>query len=241
MNKGFMDFFNAADADIFCVQETKMQRSQSVFSFDGYHEYWNSAVKKGYSGTAVFTREKPLAVSYSIDCPKYEDESGHDSEGRFSILEFSNFYLINVYVPNSQRELLRLEYRMQWQDDFTKYLTGLKKPVVICGDLNVAHTENDIKNARSNRRNAGFTDEEREKMTALLQAGYTDTFRFLNPDVKDAYTWWSYMGNARANNAGWRIDYFLVSEALNDKIERAFILPEIYGSDHCPVGLEIDI
>jgi len=238
--KGFMDFFKSAEADIFCIQETKMQRVQSNFDFSGYYEYWNDAVKKGYSGTAVFTRVKPVSVAYSTGDPKYENTAGHDAEGRFVILEYDSFYLINVYVPNSQRGLLRLSYRLKWQDDFTRYLCEFTKPVIICGDLNVAHTEADIKNAASNRRNAGFTDEEREKMTELLsRAGLTDTFRFKYPDVKNAYTWWSYMGNARANNVGWRIDYFLASNALKNKIENAFILPDVYGSDHCPVGVII--
>lgn len=239
MNKGFMDFFHQSDADIFCIQETKMQQEQSTFDFNGYHQYWNSAVKKGYSGTAVFTKVKPISEAYSMGLAKYEAESGRDNEGRLTILEYEDFYLVNIYTPNSKRELLRLDYRMEWEDDFRAYLKSLKKPAVICGDLNVAHTEMDIKNAKSNRRNAGFTDEEREKMTLLLSSGFIDTFRFLNPDVTNAYTWWSFMGNARANNVGWRIDYFLTSDILNERIENAYIYPNIFGSDHCPIGLDL--
>ncbi|MDR1688613.1 MAG: exodeoxyribonuclease III [Clostridiales bacterium] len=241
MNKGFMDFFKAGGADFFCIQETKMQREQSAFEFDGYFQYWNSAVKKGYSGTAVFSKTEPVSVTYSMGNSLYEDVSGHDNEGRLVILEYEKFYLINIYTPNSKHELLRLSYRMDWEDNFRSYLKSLKKPVIICGDLNVAHTEIDIKNAKSNRKNAGFTDEEREKMTMLLSSGFTDTFRYKNPDARDAYTWWSFMGNARANNVGWRIDYFLVSDILRKSIINANIYPEIFGSDHCPVGLEIDI
>lgn len=241
MNKGFMDFFNHADADIFCVQETKMQYEQSTFEFKGYKQFWNSAVKKGYSGTAVFTKHEPLSAAYSMGLPKYEDIPGHDNEGRLIVLEYDNFFLVNIYTPNSKQELLRLPYRMEWEDDFLRYLTNLKKPVIICGDLNVAHTEKDLKYARSNKRNAGFTDEEREKMTKLLSSGFTDTFRHSNPDVTNAYTWWSFMGNARANNSGWRIDYFIISDILKDKIENAYILPEILGSDHCPIGLDISL
>lgn len=235
LTKGFRDFFTASDADIFCVQETKMQQEQSDLVLPGYYEYWNSAVKKGYSGTAIFTRIKPLSVTYGMNIDT------HDQEGRIITLELSDFYLVNVYTPNSQRELARLNYRMQWEDDFCAYLLALNKtkPVIVCGDLNVAHQEIDIKNPNSNRRNAGFTDEERNKMSQLLQLGFTDSFRALYPDKQDAYTWWSYMMNARARNIGWRIDYFLVSNRLRPAIKEANIYAEIMGSDHCPVGLEL--
>lgn len=235
LTKGFMDFFNSMNADIFCVQETKMQPVQAPVELAGYEKYWNSAIKKGYSGTAIFTRIAPLSVSYGMNIEE------HDQEGRIITLEFDRFFLVNVYTPNSKRELLRLEYRMKWEDDFKAYLTELnkQKPVMICGDLNVAHQEIDIKNPKTNRRNAGFTDEERGKMTSLLQAGFTDTFRYLYPDKQDAYTWWSYMMNARARNIGWRIDYFLLSDGLKDSVKDAIIYPEIMGSDHCPIGLEI--
>ncbi|MDR3564742.1 MAG: exodeoxyribonuclease III [Negativicutes bacterium] len=234
-NKGFNDFFTSMNADIFCVQETKMQEDQNDLVLDGYEMYWNSAVKKGYSGTAVFTRLKPLSVSYGLNLAQ------HDQEGRMITLEFDSFFLVNVYTPNSQRELLRLDYRMQWEDDFRSYLQKLdqSKPLIVCGDANVAHQEIDIKNPKANRRNAGFTDEERERMTALLQSGFTDTFRLLYPDKKDAYTWWSYMMNARARNIGWRIDYFLVSDRLREAVKDSVIYADIMGSDHCPVGLEI--
>jgi len=236
-NKGFGDFFMSTGADIFCVQETKMHRSQSVLAFPGYHEYWNDAIKKGYSGTLTLTKAEPVSVCYGIDIPE------HDTEGRVITLEFKNFYLVNVYTPNAQAELKRLEYRMEWEDAFRGYLLDLDThlPVIVCGDLNVAHTEMDIKNAKSNVKNPGFTPDERAKMTALLDAGFIDTFRSLYPDKSDAYTWWSYMGTARERNVGWRIDYFLTSARLRDKITEAFILPEIYGSDHCPVGLEIHL
>ncbi|MDD4387512.1 MAG: exodeoxyribonuclease III [Clostridia bacterium] len=235
LTKGFEDFFNEVDADIFCVQETKMQEGQAQINFEGYSQYWNSAEKKGYSGTAIFTRIKPLSVSYGLGIEE------HDNEGRVITLEFDNFYLVNVYTPNSKRELERLDYRMIWEDEFKKHLKKLNetKPVILCGDLNVAHKEIDIKNAKSNRRSAGFTDEERNKMTVLLNDGFTDTFRYLYPDKVDAYSWWSYMGNARANNVGWRIDYFVVSDDIKDEIKGAYIYPEIMGSDHCPVGLDI--
>ncbi|MDF2568543.1 MAG: exoA [Sporomusa sp.] len=235
LGKGFEDFFNSVQADIFCIQETKMQQSQSELVLAGYDQYWNSAVKKGYSGTAIFTRLKPLAVTYGLNMEE------HDQEGRIITLEFEQFYLVNVYTPNSQRELLRLDYRIQWECDFRSHLLKLdkNKPVILCGDLNVAHEEIDIKNPKSNRKNAGFTDEERSHMTALLDSGFTDTFRFLYPDKKDAYTWWSYMMNARARNSGWRIDYFVVSNRLRESMKDAFIYPDIMGSDHCPVGLEI--
>ena len=233
MNKGFLDFFKQADADIFCVQETKMQREQAEFDFPGYHEYWNSAVKKGYSGTAVFTKTEPLAVTYGIGIEE------HDQEGRVITAEFPEFYLVDVYTPNSQRELERLAYRQVWEDAFRAYLLGLdaKKPVLVCGDLNVAHNDIDLKNFKSNRGNAGFTDEERAKLTELLAAGFTDSFRHLYPDKEGAYTLWSYMFKARQHNAGWRIDYWLVSNRWADKIEDSLIYSDIMGSDHCPVGL----
>lgn len=233
--KGFEVFFNSMDADIFCIQETKMQPDQAEIGLPGYEKYWNSAVKKGYSGTAVFTRIKPLTVTYGLN------KEEHDQEGRMITLEFEDFFLVNVYTPNSKRELLRLDYRMIWEDEFRNHLQNLnlKKPVIICGDINVAHQEIDIKNPKTNRRNAGFTDEERGKMTALLESGFTDTFRHIYPDKTDAYTWWSYMMNSRARNIGWRIDYFLVSNQLRDLIKDATIYPEVMGSDHCPIGLEI--
>lgn len=235
LTKGFADFFHSVQADIFCIQETKMQREQSELVLDGYEQYWNSAIKKGYSGTAVFTRIKPLSVCYGMNI------EAHDQEGRIITLEYDQFYLVNVYTPNSQRGLTRLDYRSQWEDDFRDYLARLDqtKPVILCGDLNVAHQEIDIKNPASNRKNAGFTDGERGKMTVLLAAGFTDSFRFLYPDQEHAYTWWSYMMNARARNIGWRIDYFIVSNRLREAVKDAFIYPQIMGSDHCPVGLEI--
>lgn len=235
LNKGFYDFFNQIDADIFCLQETKMQKGQAEIDTGAYLQYWNSAVKKGYSGTAIFTRIEPISVAYDIIKPE------HTGEGRAITLEFDNYYLVNLYVPNAQRGLLRLDYRMQWEDDLREYVQDLdaKKPVIICGDLNVAHNEIDLKNPKTNVGNAGFSYEEREKMTQLLGAGFVDSFRYLYPDKTDAYTWWSYMFNARANNAGWRIDYFLVSEKIKGSIKDSVIYPEILGSDHCPVGLEI--
>ena len=237
LQKGFMDFFNDVDADIFCIQETKVQQGQVQLSPDGYYQYWNYAVRKGYSGTALFSKQKPVSVVDGIGVNE------HDQEGRVITAEYDNFYLVNVYTPNSQRELERLDYRMQWEEEFRGYSKSLdeKKPVIICGDLNVAHREIDLKNPDSNRRNAGFTDEEREKMTILLDEGFTDSFRYLYPDVTDAYTWWSYMFRAREKNVGWRIDYFLVSDRLKETIKDAIIYSDIYGSDHCPVGLEIDI
>lgn len=235
LGKGFHDFFTAIDADVFCIQETKMQEDQAELNLAGFRQYWNSAVKKGYSGTAVFTRVEPVSVTYGMNIAE------HDQEGRIITLELDEFYLVNTYTPNSQRGLLRLDYRLKWEDDFRSYLLQLDKvkPVIVCGDINVAHQEIDIKNPKANRRNAGFTDEEREKLNLLLQAGFTDSFRHLYPDKRDAYTWWSYMMNARARNIGWRIDYFLVSERLRDSIRDSFIYPDILGSDHCPVGLEI--
>lgn len=236
INKGFLEFFQEADSDIFCLQETKLQEGQIHLDLEGYQQYWNYAVKKGYSGTAVFTRRNPLSVQYGLGRPE------HDREGRVLNLEFDDFYLVNVYTPNSQRGLARLEYRMEWEDVFREYLTELdsKKPVIICGDLNVAHKEIDIKNPASNRKNAGFTDEERAKMTELLDQGFIDSFRHFYPDKKDAYSWWSYFSNARERNIGWRIDYFLVSYRLKESLSDAAILSEIMGSDHCPVTLELE-
>ncbi len=232
--KGFSDAFKALDADFFCLQETKMQEGQLDLSFDGYTSFWNSAEKKGYSGTAIFTRKKPLSVRYGMGVEE------HDHEGRIVTLEMPDFYLVCVYVPNSQDGLRRLDYRMKWEDDFRRFVLGLDKPVVICGDLNVAHEEIDIKNPASNRRNAGFTDEEREKFSILLASGFTDSWRAQHPDeVK--YSWWSYRFHARENNAGWRIDYFVVSDSLRDKIVSTDIHNEIFGSDHCPVELVLDI
>ena len=235
LTKGFSDFFTEIGADIFCLQETKMQQGQAEIDFPGYEQFWNSADKKGYSGTAVFSRLKPLTAAYGIGVEH------HDREGRVITLEYNDFFLVNVYTPNAQRGLTRLDYRMAWEDDFSAYLRGLdtKKPVIVCGDLNVAHQEIDIKNPKSNRGNAGFTDEERGRMTELLASGFTDTFRFLYPDRRDAYTWWSYMANARARNIGWRIDYFLVSDRLQVSIKEAGIHADIQGSDHCPVSLEL--
>ena len=235
LKKGFEQFFNEIDADIFCVQETKMQEGQAEINFKGYWQYWNSAEKKGYSGTAIFTKIKPISVSYGIGIEE------HDKEGRVITLEYKDFYLVNCYTPNSKRELERLEYRMIWEDEFRKYLIKLDKikPVILCGDLNVAHKEIDLKNPKTNRHNAGFTDEERNKMTKLLDSKFIDTYRFLYPDKEETYTWWSYMGHAREKNIGWRIDYFIVSDRLKTKIKDATIYPEIYGSDHCPIGLEI--
>lgn len=235
INKGFNDFFTAAAADILCLQETKMQHGQAEVHFPGYEQFWNSAEKKGYSGTAVFSRQTPLSVAYGMGIAE------HDQEGRIITLEFDDFQLINVYTPNSQRGLTRLEYRMQWEDAFRDHVGRLaaQKPVIICGDLNVAHQEIDIKNPASNKNNAGFTQQERDKMTELLESGLTDSFRHLYPERRDAYSWWSYMSNARERNIGWRIDYFLVSRRLDQAIREAAILPEVMGSDHCPVVLEI--
>ena len=235
LGKGFLDAFSALDADIFSIQETKMQPGQAELDLPGYQQYWNSAEKKGYSGTAVFTRLEPLNVTYGIGSEE------HDREGRAITLEFEDFYLVNCYVPNAQRELTRLDWRMEWEDALREYLLGLdsRKPVIYCGDLNVAHQEIDLKNAKSNRGNAGFTDEERSKLTELLEAGFVDSFRHLYPDKTGAYSWWSYMFHAREKNAGWRIDYFLVSRSIADKINDSVIHPEIMGSDHCPVELDI--
>ena len=235
--KGFRETFAQLNADFFCLQETKMQPHQLDIVFDGYQSYWNSAEKKGYSGTAIFTRHTPLNVTYGIGI----DE--HDHEGRVITLEMADFYLVTVYTPNSQDGLRRLDYRMTWDDAFRDYLKALdaQKPVIVCGDMNVAHQEIDLKNPKTNRKNAGFTDEERAKFSELLDAGFTDTFRFRNPDVTGAYSWWSYRFNARKNNAGWRIDCFLVSNRIADKITATPIYSEVLGSDHCPVGLEIEL
>ncbi|RDU70145.1 exodeoxyribonuclease III [Helicobacter cholecystus] len=235
MNKGFMNFFKNVDADVFCIQESKMHRDQATFDFYGYEEYWNSAQKKGYSGVAIFSKREPLNIAYGMGIEH------HDKEGRIICAEYEKFYLVTVYTPNSQRELLRLEYRMEWEDDFRAYLKDLEKtkPVIVCGDLNVAHKEIDLKNPKTNRRNAGFTDEERAKFSTLLESGFIDTFRYFYPTLEGAYTWWSYMGKARENNTGWRIDYFLASKALQDSLVSAKIYPEVFGSDHCPVELQI--
>ena len=235
LTKGFMESFRDMDADIMCLQETKMQPEQAILDLPGYRQYWNSAEKKGYSGTAVFSRVEPLNVTYGLGIEE------HDHEGRVITLELPEYYLVTVYTPNSQKELARLDYRMTWEEAFKEYVLGLdaKKPVIICGDLNVAHKEIDLKNPKTNRKNAGFTDQERQKFTELLAAGFTDTFRHVYPDVTGAYTWWSYLRKARANNAGWRIDYFIVSEALKDRLVSASIHQEIFGSDHCPVELEL--
>ena len=237
LGKGFQDVFHTLDADMFCLQETKMQPGQAQVDCDGYEEYWYSAEKKGYSGTALFTRQKPIQVVYGMGMDQ------HDHEGRIITAEYEEFYLVTCYTPNSQNELKRLDYRMQWEDDFRDYMKELDavKPVILCGDLNVALEEIDLKNPKTNRRNAGFTDEERAKMTELLAAGFTDSFRHLHPDATGIYSWWSYRFKARQNNAGWRIDYFIVSDRIKDKIQKAEILTDIMGSDHCPVLLEIDL
>jgi exodeoxyribonuclease-3 len=237
VQKGFLDFFNETDADIFCLQETKLQEGQLNLALKGYNQYWNYAEKKGYSGTAVFSKAKPLNVMYGID----KDE--HNKEGRVITLEFENFFLVNVYTPNSKAELARLDYRMQWEDEFRAHVKALdsKKPVILCGDLNVAHKEIDLKNPKPNMKNAGFTMDERNKFTVLLENGFKDTFRYFYPEKEGIYSWWSYRFNARANNAGWRIDYFCVSERIQDRLSGAEIHCEILGSDHCPVSLEIDI
>jgi len=237
VQKGFLDFFNEADADIFCIQESKMQAGQLELDLPGYYQYWNYAEKKGYSGTAIFTKKEPLNVSYGIGVEE------HDKEGRVITLEFDNFFMITVYTPNSQNELARLPYRMEWEDAFLSYVKKLEetKPVIFCGDLNVAHKEIDLKNPKTNRRNAGFTDEEREKFSIILENGFVDTFRHFYPDMTDIYSWWSYRFSAREKNAGWRIDYFVVSESLKDSLQDAKIHTDIYGSDHCPVSLEINL
>lgn len=237
MGKGFMDSFKALDADVFCLQETKLQEGQIELDLPGYTQYWNYAEKKGYSGTAVFTKIKPLKVTYGIGIEE------HDHEGRVITLEFEDFYFITVYVPNSQRELTRLAYRQEWERVFLKYICGLEKskPVIYCGDLNVAHKEIDLKNPKSNHGNAGFTDEERECFTKVLDSGYTDTFRYFYPDKAEVYSWWSYMFHSREKNAGWRIDYFVASDKLKDKLVDAKIHTDIFGSDHCPVELDINL
>lgn len=236
VGKNFLDFFNEIDADIFCIQESKLQEGQIDLDLPGYHQYWNYAEKKGYSGTAIFTKQEPKSVSYGIGIEE------HDKEGRVITLEFDQFYMITVYTPNSQNELARLSYRMEWEDAFRAYLKKLEetKPVVVCGDLNVAHKEIDLKNPKTNRKNAGFTDEEREKFSVLLENGFIDTFRYFYPDAEGIYSWWSYRFQARAKNAGWRIDYFLVSECLKDNLKGAHIHTDVLGSDHCPVECTID-
>ena len=233
INKGFEDFFLKVDADIFCLQETKLQPEQVELSFEGYHQYFNSAVKKGYSGTAIFCKKEPLKVSFDLGMDK------HNDEGRVITLEYEDFFIITVYTPNSQRELARLTYRMEWEEDFRAYVMGLdqRKPVILCGDLNVAHQEIDLKNPKSNTKNAGFTMDEREKMTKLLGSGFIDTFRYKYPELTDSYTWWSYMFHAREKNVGWRIDYFLISERLKDRMEDSVIHMDRMGSDHCPIEL----
>lgn len=235
LNKGFLDYFHEADADVFCLQETKLQAGQVELDLPGYRQFWNYAEKKGYSGTAIFTKEEPLSVAYGIDAEE------HDREGRVIAAEFPDYYVVVCYTPNSQNELARLPYRMEWEDAFRAYLKRLEehKPVILCGDLNVAHQEIDLKNPKTNRKNAGFTDEERNKMTELLSAGFVDTFRHFYPDQKDIYSWWSYRFRAREKNAGWRIDYFIVSESLKERLADAKIHTEILGSDHCPVELDL--
>ena len=237
VQKGFEDTFKTLDADIFCIQESKMQAGQLDLSLDGYYQYWNYAEKKGYSGTAIFTKQEPVQVFYGMNMEE------HDKEGRVITLEFDTFYMVTVYTPNSQNELARLDYRMEWEDAFRNYLLVLnqKKPVIVCGDMNVAHREIDLKNPKTNRKNAGFTDEERGKFTELLKSGFVDTYRYLYPDTEGVYSWWSYRFSAKEKNAGWRIDYFLVSDTVKDKIQEAKIHMEIMGSDHCPVELEINI
>lgn len=235
VKKGFLNYFNEIDADIFCVQETKLQEGQIELDLDGYLQYWNYALKKGYSGTAVFTKKKPISVTYGVG------DENEEPEGRILTLEYEDFYLINVYTPNSQRDLARLHFRLQWEDRMRQYLTDLneKKPIILCGDLNVAVSEIDLKNAKSNRGNSGFTDEERGKMKELLNTGFIDSFRYFYPDATDQYTWWSYMRNVRERNIGWRIDYFIVSEKLKDQLKDSQIHSHVMGSDHCPVVLEL--
>ena len=236
-DKGFADAFKALDADFFCLQETKMQAGQLDLEFEGYRSYWNYAEKKGYSGTAIYSRHEPVAVTYGLGIEE------HDHEGRVITLEMPDFFLVTVYTPNSQDDLRRLDYRMRWEDDFRNYLLALdaKKPVIVCGDMNVAHEEIDLRNPKTNRRNAGFTDEERQKMTVLLGSGFTDTFRYFYPDMANQYSWWSYRFHAREKNAGWRIDYFLTSKRLDERLVGARIHSDIFGSDHCPVELTIEV
>ena len=237
VTKGFLDFFKEIDADIFCLQETKLQAGQIELELPDYHMYWNYAEKKGYSGTAIFTKEKPISVTYGIGIEE------HDKEGRVITAEFDSYYFVTCYTPNSQNELKRLDYRMKWEDDFREYIKSLDsiKPVILCGDLNVAHNEIDLKNPKSNRKNAGFTDEERGKMTLLLNSGFTDSFRYFNPDKEGVYSWWSYRFKAREKNAGWRIDYFITSSSIDSKLVSADIHTQIFGSDHCPVELVVDL
>ena len=237
VKKGFMDFFDQIDADAFCIQETKLQEGQIELDMPEYEDYWDYAVRKGYSGTAVFTKVKPVSVKLGLDEEKFSQE------GRVVTVEYENFYLVNCYTPNSQGELKRLDYRMEWEDYFADYLSSLdeKKPVILCGDLNVAHQEIDLKNPKTNRKNAGFSDEEREKMTRLLERGFTDSFRYLYPDATGMYTWWSYRFNARKNNAGWRIDYFIVSDRIKDRVKNFEIKSDVFGSDHCPIVIDVDI
>ena len=237
VQKGFLEYFNSTDADFFCIQESKLQEGQIALDLPGYHQYWNYAEKKGYSGTAIFTRHEPISVSYGLNIPE------HDTEGRVITLEYGNFYLVTCYTTNSQNELARLSYRMQWEDAFRSYLIELdqKKPVILCGDLNVAHEEIDLKNPKTNHKNAGFSDEERNKMTELLDAGFTDTFRYFYPDAENIYSWWSYRFKARAKNAGWRIDYFITSKRLDTQLKDAAIHTDIFGSDHCPIELTINL
>lgn len=237
VQKGFLEYFHSTDADFFCIQESKLQEGQINLDLPGYYQYWNYAVKKGYSGTAIFTRHEPLAFSYGLNIPE------HDTEGRVITLEYDNFYLVTCYTPNSQNELARLSYRMQWEDAFRSYLIDLdqKKPVILCGDLNVAHEEIDLKNPKTNHKNAGFSDEERNKMTELLASGFTDTFRHFYPDTENIYSWWSYRFKAREKNAGWRIDYFITSKQLDSRLKGAAIHTDIFGSDHCPIELTIDL
>lgn len=237
VKKGFMDYFKDVDADVFCIQESKLQEGQIELELEGYHQYWNYAVKKGYSGTAIFTKKQPITVTYGLGIEE------HDNEGRVITAEYEDYFVVTCYTPNSKSELERLDYRMVWEDAFRAHLLALdaKKPVMVCGDLNVAHKEIDLKNPKTNKRSAGFTDEERNKMTLLLEAGFVDTFRYLYPDVTGAYSWWSYLGKARERNAGWRIDYWCVSERLKENIKEAEIHADILGSDHCPVMLEIEV
>ena len=237
VQKGFLEYFNSTDADFFCIQESKLQEGQIALDLPGYHQYWNYAEKKGYSGTAIFTRHEPISVSYGLNIPE------HDTEGRVITLEYGNFYLVTCYTPNSQNELARLSYRMQWEDAFRSYLIELdqKKPVILCGDLNVAHEEIDLKNPKTNHKNAGFSDEERNKMTELLDAGFTDTFRYFYPTAENIYSWWSYRFKAREKNAGWRIDYFITSKRLDTQLKDAAIHTDIFGSDHCPIELTINL
>ena len=237
VRKGFLHYFNEVDADIFCIQESKLQEGQITLDLEGYHQYWNYAVKKGYSGTAIFTKKKPISVSYGVG------QNEHEQEGRIITLEFAEFYLLTVYAPNAKRDLSRLDYRLQWEDEIRQYIIDLerKKPVILCGDLNVAHQEIHLKNSKSNKGNSGFTEEERRKMTTLLDVGFVDSYRFFYPEKQDVYTWWSYMSKVRERNIGWRIDYFIVSKKLSDRLIDAQIHSDIMGSDHCPVFVEIDL